>query len=345
LRVFLGEVFFFMRPLRLLAPYDPDNGFPVLYHISSRVVEKRFIFNERERAKFLKLAKDHAAFSGFQLVSWCLMSNHFHLLVRVPVQDVEAIPDSEILERMERILSPTRMNRIVGRLEGVADEEERRGILGSFRKRIGHLPSYVKAVKQEFSQWFNFVNQREGTLWEGRYHSTIIEDTGGECPEDSPNGVGEIARIVASYIDMNPVRAKVESDPKDSGWSSYGAAIHGDVTALYGLRLLWGIPQNVQEGGAQEVMPGASGKLHLEAHRRWIMRTVDTINDLEEPSASAVSKTREDPGNQRGRPPHLTGLRRYRMLGSMEFHDRLAFSSSASRTPNSAKRSAVSKSP
>jgi len=320
-----------MRPLRLLAPCDPENGFPVLYHITSRVVEKQFIFGDAERAKFLKLAKDYAVFSGFELVSWCVMSNHFHLLVRVPVQDVEAISDQEMVERLSRILNPKRINQVVERLNRSSTAELRRQVLADFRKRIGHLPSYVKAVKQEFTQWFNHKNQREGTLWEGRYHSTLIEDCGGEDPASQMNGVGEIARVVASYIDMNPVRAGLESDPKDSTWSSYGAALGGDATALRGLRLLWGLPHGGMAGYPEMEHPGEKATRKettcvqdgqfLEIHREWLLRGQVAQDD--------ATHTIDDrnPGDDTPAPsgfPPLpqSGLRRVRLLGSPGFLSR-----------------------
>jgi len=319
-----------MRPLRLLAPSDPENGFSVLYHVTSRVVEKRFIFNDRERARFLKLVKGHAVFSGFELVSWCLMSNHFHLLVRVPVQDVEAISDEEMVGRLAHILSPKRMNTLVARLNAAPDADLRRGVLESFRKRIGHLPSFVKAVKQEFTQWFNHVYQREGTLWEGRYHSTLIEDTGGEDPANEINGTGEIARVVASYIDMNPVRANVESDPKDSGWSSFGAALRGDATAMRGLRILWGAaaswgnPADAETAEATAIPKSSkTDQQYLALHRRWILRQEDAGNVI----GADPAKTSDEAGGEalqrpRGRPPRLTGLSRLRVLGSPGFFNR-----------------------
>jgi len=310
-----------MRPLRLLAPCDPENGFSVLYHITSRVVEKRFIFKDRERAKFLKLAKDFAVFSGFELVSWCLMSNHFHLLVRVPVQDVEAISDEEMIDRLSRILSPVRLNKLVASLNHSPDPEIRRGVLESFRKRIGHLPNYVKAVKQEFTQWFNFVQRREGTLWERRYHSTIIEDTGGGHPKSCLNGAGEIARIVASYIDMNPVRANVEADPKDSDWSSYGAALRGDATALNGLRILWGAADAPGDCMEPSQRIDEQGDPYLSMHRHWIMRGEDGPAAIEAASAKYENAGSVE-SRPRGRPPKLIGLSRIRLLGSEQFRDR-----------------------
>jgi len=46
-------------------------------------------------------------------------------------------------------------------------------------------------------------------LWEERYKSVIVES-------------GEAARTIAAYIDLNPVRAGMVSDPAEYRWSSYG---------------------------------------------------------------------------------------------------------------------------
>ena len=48
------------------------------------------------------------------------------------------------------------------------------------------------------------------------------------------------ARIVAAYIDLNPVRAGIVEDPKDYAWSGYGAAVRGDKLAVKGIQALWG---------------------------------------------------------------------------------------------------------
>jgi hypothetical protein len=47
---------------------------------------------------------------------------------------------------------------------------------------------------------------------------------------------GEQARAaVAAYIDLNPVRAKIVSDPKDYRWSGYGEACGGGQLARQGI--------------------------------------------------------------------------------------------------------------
>ena len=74
----------------------------------------------------------------------------------------------------------------------------------------------MKTLKQRFTTWYNKRNGRRGTLWEARYKSVLVED-------------GHAARVVAAYIDLNPVRAGMVSDPKDYRWCSYGEAVAGGV--------------------------------------------------------------------------------------------------------------------
>ena len=67
-----------MRRSRILAA---DGGF---YHCMSRVVDRRFIFGDDEKRFFLHWMRRLERFCGLEVVTYCLMSNHFHILVRVP---------------------------------------------------------------------------------------------------------------------------------------------------------------------------------------------------------------------------------------------------------------------
>src|SRR6516225_7577639 len=59
------------------------------YHCVSRVVEGRFIFQtsghgSAEAERFVQLMRRLEAFSGVRVLTYALMSNHFHLLCQVP---------------------------------------------------------------------------------------------------------------------------------------------------------------------------------------------------------------------------------------------------------------------
>ena len=51
------------------------------YHCISRVVDRQFVLNEEEKENFVALIRKLEAFHGMRVVTYCIMSNHFHLLV------------------------------------------------------------------------------------------------------------------------------------------------------------------------------------------------------------------------------------------------------------------------
>jgi putative transposase len=74
------------------------------YHCVSRVVERRFIFHTSghgsvEAERFVQLMRRLEAFSGIRVLTYALMSNHFHLLCEVP--EPKALSEAEVLERIE----------------------------------------------------------------------------------------------------------------------------------------------------------------------------------------------------------------------------------------------------
>jgi putative transposase len=71
------------------------------------------------------------------------------------------------------------------------------------------LPKMMQAVGRSYVQAFNKVHGRTGTLWEGRYRSTLIQ-------------TDRYLLTCMAYIDLNPVRAHMVLQPEDYAWSSYG---------------------------------------------------------------------------------------------------------------------------
>ncbi|MEO0510249.1 MAG: transposase, partial [Verrucomicrobiota bacterium] len=121
-----------------------------------------------------------ADFCGVELLTYCVMSNHFHVLLRVP--DVSKVSDRELLRRY-RVLYPkptkyqtASIGVMEKELKGGGEEAEviRRRLLA----RMGDVSEYMKAVKQRFSVWYNRSHQRYGTLWAERFKSVLVEGQG-----------------------------------------------------------------------------------------------------------------------------------------------------------------------
>jgi REP element-mobilizing transposase RayT len=73
-----------MRRARWLAPWKESLEKPAIYHCISRVVDRRFVFGDAEREHFRMFMRMQENFSGCRVLSYCIMSNHFHLLLEVP---------------------------------------------------------------------------------------------------------------------------------------------------------------------------------------------------------------------------------------------------------------------
>ena len=71
------------------------------------------------------------------------------------------------------------------------------------------LSKMMQAVGRSYVQIFNKVHGRTGTLWEGRYRSTLIQTE-------------RYLLACMAYIDLNPVRATMVAQSEDYVWSSYG---------------------------------------------------------------------------------------------------------------------------
>jgi putative transposase len=202
---------------RWLSPWKDSTEKPAIYHCISRVVDRRFVFEELEREHFRMFMRMQENFSGCRVLSYCVMSNHFHILLEVPPMPVGGISDEDLLKRLSATNSEAFVA-VVAKELARAKAEERESwvaeIHARFTCRMHDLSEFMKTLLQRFTRWFNRTHQRSGTLWEERYKSVIVES-------------GIAARTMAAYIDLNPVRAGMVSDPAGYRWSSYGEAIGG----------------------------------------------------------------------------------------------------------------------
>ena len=236
-----------MRTARLKAPPD----FPVAhYHCISRVVDRRFILGPDEKEHFVKLMRLYEAFCGVRVLTYVVMSNHFHILVEVP-QRPDVMPSSEvILSRIEGLHGPLYAQNERTLLASMTEDEALRRLRG-YWVRMHDVSWYIRLIKQRFSQWYNGRKERCGTLWEQRFKSVMVE------------GVGQVLAAMAAYIDLNPVRVGLVQDPKDYRWSGYAEAIAGGRLAREGIRL-------VMKGLERKKWDGV-----LEGYRVWLFGLAD----------------------------------------------------------------------
>jgi REP element-mobilizing transposase RayT len=214
----------------------------------SRTVNSERCLDDTAREMFRRQLWQIADYCGVEILTYAIMSNHFHVLVRVPLKT--EIADAELLRR-HRVLYPkptpyqtTRIDVIAAQLkEGGADAD-------AWRKQqlalMNDVSQFMKLLKQRFSVWFNRTHNRHGTLWSERFKSVLVE------------GRGHVMATMAAYIDLNPVRAGIVSDPKDYRFCGYAEAVAGRKTAQAGIIAIVADENNRAWRGVQDAY-----RLHL----------------------------------------------------------------------------------
>jgi len=86
-------------------------------------------------------------------------------------------------------------------------------------QRLGAISTWMQDVGRDYVRLVNSARRRTGTLWEGRFHSCLV---------DTDRHLLTCMR----YIEFNPVRAGMVTDATDYTWSSCRANALGQLNAL-----------------------------------------------------------------------------------------------------------------
>jgi REP element-mobilizing transposase RayT len=272
------------------------------YHVVSRIGGKRFLIDETEKKILLGMIRGAAAFSGVEVYTYAVMSNHFHLLVRVPRK--REVSDKELEKRILALYGPAKFNAVLKKWarwaknqqeDRVEDEKAR------MRNRMYDLSQFCKTFKEAYTQDYNKRHDNTGTIWEGRFKSILLE------------GAYRTMTTMAGYIHLNPVRAAVVERAEESPWTGYGAGCRGDVSAQTGLRALvsrlYGTKDSTWERAREICSETIGGQMPAHAS----------------PSSDDVFET-----DEKGRPVRAGSLRALLMRRSAGFVHGLALGGEAS---------------
>ena len=147
------------------------------------------------------------------------------------------------------------------------------------------LPQMMQAVGRRYVRYFNDTQKRTGTLWEGRYKSTLIQ-------------TDRYLLACMAYIDLNPVRAGLVAQARDYPWSSHGHYIGQRIDKLINPHaLFWELgntPFAREAAYAALVHSGISPvqqtALTDSALRGWALGEPDFVADLQKRTQRRVAK-------------------------------------------------------
>ena len=193
-------------------------GVEAYYHCVSRCVRRAFLCGldtrtgrsyEHRKAWVQARLKDIAAVFGIEVVTYAVMSNHLHVVLRTRPDLVEGWPAEEAAERWLRLFPMERDDE--GRpkapsrpeIELLAGQSER---LAEVRSRLGSVSWFMRCLNEFVARMANREDGCKGRFWEGRFNCQVLLD-------DSA------LLACMAYVDLNPIRAGVAETPEDSQYT------------------------------------------------------------------------------------------------------------------------------
>ena len=219
------------------------------YHCVGRCVRRAYLCGEDEhsgvsyehRREWMeeRLALLTEVFA-VDLCAYALMSNHYHLVVKLRPADTAAWSDEGVIERWTQLFAgPLVVQRY---RQGIAmSDAELKQVsrhISLWRERLGSLSWFMRCLNEHIARLANAEDGCTGHFWEGRFKSQALLD--------------EAALLSAmAYVDLNPVRAGMASDIPGSDYTS--GQVRWQIAA--------GVPQPRERGPRPRLLPfeGASG--------------------------------------------------------------------------------------
>ena len=251
------------------------------YHCISRCVRRAFLCGsdpvsgydlDHRRQWIIDRIKLLCSVFAVDLCAYAIMSNHYHIVVKISSTQVAQWSDEEVAQRWMKIFKgPLLMHQYLGNADLTRSELKWvKGIFATWRERLCDLSWFMRCINEPIARLANREDHCSGRFWEGRFKSQALLD------------VRALLACMA-YVDLNPIRAGMASTPEQSDYTSIQERINqpdnNDLTAIDG-STDDAIPFNLKDylelvdWGGREVKRNMRGYIPTSAHRyshdsRW----------------------------------------------------------------------------
>jgi REP element-mobilizing transposase RayT len=157
-----------------------------------------------------------ASVFGCDVLSYAILSNHMHLILRNRPDVVASWSDEQVAVRWLRVFPGRRLEEHLGEptqtdVETLVRDAEKLAVV---RRRLSDISWFMRALSEPIARMANRQDECTGRFWEGRFKAQRITDEAGLL-------------ACAMYVDLNPVRAALAPSPEESLHTSGYDRIHG----------------------------------------------------------------------------------------------------------------------
>ncbi|MDJ0761224.1 MAG: hypothetical protein QNJ19_17655 [Woeseiaceae bacterium] len=198
------------------------------YHVYSRCVRRAFLCGvdqysgrsyEHRRGWIEDRLRVLSSLFSIDVCAYAVMSNHYHLVVKLNPNEARAWSDDEVLTRWTALFKgPLLVQRYrAGEALGTAEAATLKSMIAVLRTRLTSLSWFMKCLNEPIARQANAEDGCTGHFWEARFQSQALRS--------------ERALITAmAYVDLNPVRAEIAKTPEDSEYTSIRTRTQGRDT-------------------------------------------------------------------------------------------------------------------
>ena len=150
-----------------------------------------------------------ASVFGIDVLSYAVMSNHIHVILRNRPDVVAAWSNEEVALRWLKVFPGRRLEEHLAEpttndVQSLVRDKER---LAEVRRRLADISWLMRALAEPIARMANQQDDCTGRFWEGRFKAQRITDEAGLL-------------ACAMYVDLNPVRAAITDSPDKSPHTS-----------------------------------------------------------------------------------------------------------------------------
>ena len=189
------------------------------YHVVSRCVRRAYLCGEdahsgrsfeHRRGWIVERLEQLAGVFAVDIAAYAVMSNHFHVVLRIDVERVRGWDVEEVLRRWTKVFSgPLLVQRYLADPDslGTAETSAVLAWVETYRSRLADLSWYMRVLNESIARMANAEAGVTGRFWEGRFRSQALLD--------------DAAVLTAmAYVDLNPIRAKLAETPETSEYTA-----------------------------------------------------------------------------------------------------------------------------